>query len=130
MNATLSLVTVAILAALAGPAQASIIHYTINFTVETGSPTPSGSFDYDPTVGFSNLIVSWDGELFDLTGSANAPGVGGTCTSSYQNLFLAISGGSACQSQTTIEWSAETYNNFSSFSLGNNTLPNYIFAHN
>ena len=62
---------------VAGTATASAITYDINFT--DGSPLPtSGSFNYDATTAtFSAFTISWDGQTFDLTFSANAPGIGG-----------------------------------------------------
>jgi len=51
--------------------------YTINFTGNGLLPT-AGSFTFDPdTPKFSNFLVTWDGTIFDLTSSANAPTIFG-----------------------------------------------------
>jgi hypothetical protein len=54
-------------------AVAGTIHYTITFS--GGSILPAaGSFNYDPdSPHFTDFIVQWDNETFDLTESANAP---------------------------------------------------------
>jgi hypothetical protein len=56
------------------PAYGAAKTYTIVFTNTQGSPTPTGSFNYDPTLtnSFSNFFVMWDGFTLDLTGSANS----------------------------------------------------------
>jgi sugar lactone lactonase YvrE len=55
----------------------SATQYTIYFTPTAGSPSPTGSFNYDPTIAnsFSNFIVRWNGLDFDLTGGANTAGI-------------------------------------------------------
>jgi hypothetical protein len=64
-------------AALCLPAVKAGTLYTINFS--GGSPNPtSGSFTYDPSTGFSNFTVVWEGSTIDLTASANAPAISGT----------------------------------------------------
>jgi PEP-CTERM motif len=73
-----------VIAVGAWPAHAdTVTAYTINFTTTFGSPSPdSGSFTYDSTnPQFSNFLVKWEGETFDLTLSANNPFVGGSCSS-------------------------------------------------
>ena len=66
------LVGVAMVASMSGPALATPTQYDIAFS--GGSPTPTGSFLYDPTVPtFSDFIVTWNGLTFDLTGAANTP---------------------------------------------------------
>jgi hypothetical protein len=45
--------------------------YAITFTTSSGVAPTSGSFDYDPTNGFSNFLVTWNGITYDLTSSAN-----------------------------------------------------------
>jgi sugar lactone lactonase YvrE len=53
-----------------------VSHYTILFTATSGSPTATGSFDYDPsTQTFSSFTILWDGVTLDLTGAANHAGV-------------------------------------------------------
>jgi hypothetical protein len=72
MIKTLAISLLAIVA-VSLPAHATAIEYSIDFTLSEFSvllPT-SGSFDYDPTVGFTNFIVNWDGQTFDLTTAAN-----------------------------------------------------------
>jgi hypothetical protein len=63
------------------PAYGDVAFYTIDFTATSGSPTPVGSFDYDPAIPeFTNFLVVWDGMTFDLTNgvtSANDPYYGG-----------------------------------------------------
>lgn len=53
----------------------TIITYNINFTTTSGSPAPaSGSFTYDSTNPlFSNFLVTWDNQIYDLTSVANSP---------------------------------------------------------
>ena len=71
------------IAVAAWPAYAdTVTPYTINFTTTFGSPSPdSGSFTFDSTnPQFSNFLVKWEGETFDLTLSANNPFVGGSCS--------------------------------------------------
>lgn len=70
--------TLLLLAISAAPAAATTIEYEINFG------GGSGSFFYNNvTDTFSNFTVTYDGNVFNLTSSANAPiinGTGGTCT--------------------------------------------------
>ncbi len=61
------------------PASALPIEYTIDFTLSPNStpiaPT-SGFFYYDPAEPsgpFTDFTVSWDGNTYDLTASANSP---------------------------------------------------------
>src|SRR5258708_9047708 len=53
--------------------------YDVSFT-GGGTLPPSASFTYDSTVPqFTNFIVDWAGSVFNMTSSANNPGVqGGT----------------------------------------------------
>lgn len=52
--------------------------YTINFT-GTGLLPTAGSFTYDPdTPNFTSFSVTYDGLIFDLTSSANAPNLQGS----------------------------------------------------
>jgi hypothetical protein len=69
-------------AAVAAPAFAGPITYTITFTYTSVFPTtadlsaPSGSFIYDPDdpgAGISDFIVDWGNASFELTSSANNP---------------------------------------------------------
>ena len=46
--------------------------YDIDFTVLSGSPAPTASFDYSGGI-FSNFIVAWNGSDYDLTSVANDP---------------------------------------------------------
>jgi hypothetical protein len=48
--------------------------YHANGQFEPFAPE-AGSFTYDPGSGFSNFNVLYDGDIFDLTASANAPTV-------------------------------------------------------
>ena len=91
-----------ILCGAATMAQAAPIDYTITFTVTDGNaPLPAaGSFTYDAdTPLFTNFHVIWNGQDFDLTGSANAPGDTGGCNSPLSGAakgFAILSGNSAC----------------------------------
>jgi hypothetical protein len=52
------------------------INYEITFSAPPGDSLgvlPSGSFTYDPSVGFSNFLVDWADNTFDITSSANEP---------------------------------------------------------
>jgi hypothetical protein len=85
---------------------ATPINYTINFSLASGTIAPtSGSFTYDPDVGFSNFIVVWDGITFDLTASANAPLVAySICgASTPATAFLLLSQSTPC-SVTNYYW--------------------------
>lgn len=67
----------------------------------------SGSFNYDPQSGFSNFVIQYQGESFDLTASANAPTL---CNPSGQN----CSSGNAASTFTLLTeqpswYSFETY---------------------
>ena len=45
----------------------SITNGTINFTVDNGSPTPTGSFVFDNTTStFTSFTVDWDGAVFNF----------------------------------------------------------------
>ena len=59
------------------PAAGSEVTYHVGFTGGSVMSTavPSGSFAYDPSAGFSDFFVNWDGVTFDLTSAANAPGL-------------------------------------------------------
>jgi hypothetical protein len=93
-----------ILCGAAPMALAAPIDYTITFTVtDPGAPAPvSGSFTYDAdTPLFTNFHVVWNGQDFDLTGSANAPGDTGFCNSPLSGAaegFAILSGTSTCPS--------------------------------
>jgi hypothetical protein len=73
---------VLLIAALGAPAaMASPIHYTLSFSGSPLLPT-SGEFTYDPDIPqFSSFLVTWQGINFDLTGSADAPGISSTAPS-------------------------------------------------
>src|SRR5258705_7053020 len=60
---------------ISGTANASPVHYTFNFTLQSGNVLPtSASFDYDASApAFTNFSVPWNGLTFNLTGSANSP---------------------------------------------------------
>jgi hypothetical protein len=73
--------TALLLAITAAPAAATTIEYEINFG--GGSGAPSGSFTYNNvTDTFTNFTVTYLGNVFNLTSSANNPiinGTGGSC---------------------------------------------------
>jgi len=64
------------------PAYGEKIHYTITFTATSeNEPSASGSFDYDSgNKTFSNFLVEWHNELYDLTTSANDATGSSSCT--------------------------------------------------
>jgi hypothetical protein len=66
-----------LLAVGALPALGAPVLYTIHFNLTLGSTLPtSGSFYYDSSTStFTSFIVVWNGDTFDLTSSANTPGV-------------------------------------------------------
>jgi hypothetical protein len=111
----------ALLLLCAARAGATPTDYTINFNLMYTSPGidgPSGSFVYDPDVGFSNFLVSWDGYNFDLTAAANAPFVGsapGPCDptglANAASSFYILSNPGACSSLPgyTTFWNAYVY---------------------
>src|SRR5579862_2814316 len=56
------------------PVMASPISYTMGFTLQNGIAPTAGSFIYDPATGtFSSFTVTWDGDVWNLTSSANNP---------------------------------------------------------
>jgi len=60
-------------------AQAAPSTYFVNFT-GAGDLPGLGVFTYDDTAAnFSNFLVSWGGNVFDMTAAANSPVVGGAC---------------------------------------------------
>ena len=60
-------------ATLSMPLRAAPTTYRINFTTQSGTAPTSGSFTYDPSTGFSNFIVVWNGQTYNLTSAANSP---------------------------------------------------------
>ncbi len=86
----------------------SITDGTINFTVSSGSPAPTGSFVFDNTTNaFTAFTVDWDGLVFDFTGEANglsAVTVSG-CTSAGIFTYLV---GNGCSTQITWQGVAPT----------------------
>ncbi len=93
--------------------------YTINFTLNAPSvlaPT-SGTFDYDPASGFSNFLVNWDGEQYDLTAGANSPLGSGCGTYNAALSFALIEGLRPCESETRTgdSWAVGVSNHFSQF---------------
>jgi hypothetical protein len=93
-----------LLALGAVPAVAAPVYYSIAFTLTSSSPLPtSGSFYYDSSTStFTSFDVTWDGDSFDLTASANAtvfyvttdPCYSGA-TNGAQDIFLLLT---ACSS--------------------------------
>lgn len=73
-----SLVVAVVLVGLMVPGVvwADSVNYTIIFTTTAGPAPTSGSFTYDTTSNtFSDFIVQWGGQSYDVTDSANNPGV-------------------------------------------------------
>jgi hypothetical protein len=67
-------------AAFALPALGNPVTYTMTFTggpflngVQHNLAPSSGSFTYDPTTGFSNFLVDYNGDVFNFTAAANSP---------------------------------------------------------
>ncbi len=62
------------------PAYADIItNYKINFTAATGTAPVTVSFTYDSTTPlFTNFLVTWNGNTYNLTAEANSPTLGGS----------------------------------------------------
>lgn len=112
-----------ILCGAATMAQAAPIDYTITFTVtDFGAPAPvAGSFTYDAdTPLFTNFHVLWNGQDFDLTGSANAPADTGFCHSPLSGAakgFSILSGNSACSTEQVWGAFSLTSTPFSEFLL-------------
>jgi hypothetical protein len=102
--------------------------YTINFSTTasfSGTASPTGSFTYDSTVpGFSNFLVTWDGNTYDLAAAANSPQLFATgCTGEastpaygFAILSQALTG---CSGPVTYGWQAAnaTQNNLNSFQM-------------
>jgi hypothetical protein len=69
MRKSLWIILAAVFMAICAPyAHAdSTIDGTLNFTVSSGSPTPSGSFVFDNTTStFTSFTVDWDGAVFNF----------------------------------------------------------------
>jgi hypothetical protein len=85
--------------ALAVPS-ARAASFIINFQLTVGTLAPtSGAFDYDPASGFSNFVVNWDGEPFNLTAVANSPQGSGCGTYNAALTFAFLEGMTPCASQ-------------------------------
>jgi hypothetical protein len=66
-------VSALILAGFSAPLFANPVHYTISFTSTFSTMPTDGSFTYDSATGiFSNFLVDWNNETFDLSADANA----------------------------------------------------------
>jgi hypothetical protein len=76
----------------AGP----ITTYDIRFIADSGTPPVSGSFGYDGK-SFTNFLVNWMGNVFDLTAGANAPNANFACA--YGTEYYAFTG-----PETTFTW--------------------------
>jgi hypothetical protein len=46
------------------PAVADAINGILEFTIISGSPTPTGTFSYDTTTNYNSIIVNWYGAAF------------------------------------------------------------------
>ena len=112
-----------LLALGAVPAAATTSYYTIDFTLTSSAPLPtSGSFFYDPSTStFTSFDVSWDGDLFDLTASANTSPFYSTTDPCYsgaangaQDIFLLLT---SCSSDTN-----PTYYTAAPYWYGDNDL--------
>lgn len=48
-------------------AHATIVNGTLNFTVDNGSPAPTGSYVFNTTTNnWNNFTVNWDGGCFQF----------------------------------------------------------------
>jgi PEP-CTERM motif len=118
-----------IAAGVSPPAYADIITpYTITFTTTasfSGTPSPTGSFNYDSTIpGFTNFLVMWDGNSYDLTAAANSPilfatgcaGESATPAYGFAILSQALTG---CSGPVDYAWQGAnaTQNNVNSFAM-------------
>jgi hypothetical protein len=66
------------------------VFYNINFTLDTGTITPTASFGYDASLAtnrFSDFTFVFNGITFDLTTSANALSPGAPCNEGVGTLF-------------------------------------------
>jgi hypothetical protein len=96
---------------VASGAFAAPLAYNINFTTNSGSPTPtSGSFTYDSAVPpgsqFTGFDVEWDGLAFDLTSNANTGGTSSGCGAiTSTTVFLFLSGTNECLGSNSFDWS-------------------------
>jgi hypothetical protein len=113
------------------PTLASSLNYTMSFTggpyennVQINFAPVSGSFSYNPNVGFSSFFVSYNGDIFDFTAAANAPTI---CTA----VAICSPGTAAQEFQELLnygDWSDEE-NSSQNFGVsGTNTLSlgNYL----
>jgi PEP-CTERM motif len=124
------LVGVLFLSVSPGALADTLTTYGITFTLTPGYTTlpASGSFTYDSTnPQFSNFLVSWAGNTFDLTAGANSPTVTGSgCTGEASTpsfgFTLMSQSASGCSSPIFYYWSgifeADEYSEFA-FGLGN-----------
>jgi len=103
------------------PAHAdTLTTYTIDFTTTSGI-APTGSFTYDSTTGtFSNFLVMWAGDTFDLTAAANGVLIIGTGTgcngeSSTGSYGFAILSQTLTGCAPTLGWIAYPEDGFSEF---------------
>lgn len=119
----------AIVIATSWQAMASVIHYDITFT--GGSPTPTGEFEYDASVPqFSNFTVTWDGLVFDMTASANAPVFNSGsdislpfCGASSANAALTFGILTSNGCTTTVFWEIDNFGGIVQFAFALNTGP-------
>ncbi len=93
-----------VLFASCGSLFASSVNYDINFSAPPGFSVgvlPSATFTYDPNAGFSNFIVDWANNDFDITSFANAPSplatTGCNSSSTPQYGFLIITQSTGCE---------------------------------
>lgn len=103
MRSTLA-AAVAAMVALAAPAKAAPVSYSMTFTntVTTGAQpaTPSGSFTYDPTavLKFSDFKVALRGVTIDLTAVANSGVLSLDTCSVGKTAFDILAGATDCKS--------------------------------
>lgn len=98
-------------------------NYIVNFT--GSSPLPVlGIFNYDAAARqFGTFTVAWNGQLFDLTASANAPIVGGGCAgaTSTPATGFALMDHSLCDGVFS-RWYGNDFGASSTFAFYNETL--------
>lgn len=89
------------------PALAAPTNYTINFSATTGTAPTAGSFTYDPTSGFSNFLVTWNSQTFNLSAiGVNTGSTGCTGEANTPDFEFSIMSKSAanCLTSPAYEW--------------------------
>lgn len=110
---------VLLVCATASTNAAPILH-RIDFTGSGGVPL-TGSFAYDSSTQlFSSFIVLWNSDPFDLTSSANAASVSGTCATAAPDAedYYNYLSGNGCAGQSWLVFGLQTLPPSQTFRLG------------